>query len=732
MGQDGACLARTEALERGKKKRVVALGIVLAALVLAGLLLSARPAHAAELTVTNTDDSGPGSLREAITSANSNGQTDTIEFAPDVEGTVTLTGGELRITNDSEEEGLTIKGPGADKLAVSGNNASRVFRIDRGAKVAIEGLTVREGLPSDKVAGGIENSGTLALTDSTVSDNRADGAGGIYNSNDLTLTNSTVSGNEVRLIGAGIYSDTSRSGGTTTIRNSTISGNTASDGVGGGVLNISGRTVIENSTVTNNSASDSSGLGGGVVSLGSTEVRSSILSGNADGDAVYAGDTNPYASGGHNLVGSGNGAGTFIATGDQTGVSEPRLGPLAVNGGPNETHLPLDGSPAIDKGNSFGLTTDQRGETRPQDHPSIANASGGDGSDVGAVELAVSKLELSVSGVIATEGNSGTTDAAFQVRLSKPPIDPVTVEYATEDDTAAAPGDYADTSGTLTFAPGDVSEAVTVPVQGDTLDEFAEAFYLNLSNPVGASIADGSAAATIRDDDPTPSLSVDDVSVSEAGSGTTTARFTVSLSAPSGKVVLADYSTADGSARVADGDYAETSGTLTFRPGASTRTVSVPVNSDTASEQDEDFFLDLSGAQNATVADVQGEGTIKDAPPPADTTPPTVSVTPRNGAMGVSRKAQPTAMFSDEMDPDSLSASTVKLHQWNANKKKWQPVPAAVSVEAKTATLDPYPRNPSRLLGANKRYKVTITTGAKNMAGLPLDSTKSSTFTTRR
>jgi len=238
------------------------------------------------------------------------------------------------------------------------------------------------------------------------------------------------------------------------------------------------------------------------------------------------------------------------------------------------------------------------------------------------------------------------------VRLSKPHVDPVTVDYATEDDYAAAPGDYAETSGTLTFVPGDISEAVTVPVQGDTLDEFAEAFFLNLSNPVDASIADGSAAATIRDDDPTPGLSVDDVTVTEAASGTTTARFTVSLSAPSGKTVLADYSTADGTARVADGDYAESSGTLTFRPGATSRTVSVPVNSDAVSEPDEDFFLDLSGALNATLADGQGEGTVKDAPPPADTTAPDTRID--KGPSGLVNSRSASFEFSS---PDDASAT---------------------------------------------------------------------------
>ena len=686
---------------------------------------------------------GDCSLREAIKAANDNQAVDACPAGSatgeDAIGfdlgssatTITLdqTLGELDVT---DSVGLVIDAANAD-VTVSGNDTSRVFWIDRGAKAAIEGLTVRDGFDSDGVSGGIFNEGTLDLTDSTVTNNRGTNlGGGIYNYGELILTNSTVSDNEAGSNAGGIVND-GRGGGTTTIRNSTVSGNKAVQNTAGGIMNFSGTIVIENSTITNNSASDGRG---GVVSGGSTEVRSSILSDNTV-DVSYAGNTNPYSSGGHNLVGSGNAVGAFNATGDQKDVSDPGLGPLADNGGPTETHLPREASPAIDKGNSFGLTTDQRGETRPKDQPSIANASGGDGSDVGAVELESILLELSVSGVIATEGDSGTTNAVFDVSLSEPPVGPVTVDYATEGDTADAPGDYAETSGTLTFAPGDTSEAVAVPVQGDTLDEFAEAFFLNLSNPVGANIADGSAAATIRDDDPTPSLSVDDVSVTEAGSGTTTAGFTVSLSAPSGKLVLADYSTADGTARAADGDYAEASGTLTFRPGVTSRTVSVPVNSDTASEQDEDFFLDLSGAQNATVADVQGEGTIKDAPPSADTTPPTVKglvATNRTSAGVPGRKTNFKATFSEKMDTDTLTKSTFKLFKCPSTTSTnctTQVTRATVtpSADGLSATLNPFGKTAS-LLAKNTRYKAVLTTGVKDLAGNKLGTQEVSYFKT--
>ena len=104
-------------------------------------------------------------------------------------------------------------------------------------------------------------------------------------------------------------------------------------------------------------------------------------------------------------------------------------------------------------------------------------------------------------------------------------------------------------------------------------------------------------------------------------------------------------------------------------------------------------------------------------------------ITPDNRQTGVSRNIKPTATFSDEMAPASL-ATSAKLYRWNAKKRVWQRVPAAVGVDGETATLDPYPTDPSRLLAANKKFKVTFTTGAMNLAGTPMSNAKSWTFTT--
>src|SRR5439155_5841312 len=111
-------------------------------------------------------------------------------------------------------------------------------------------------------------------------------------------------------------------------------------------------------------------------------------------------------------------------------------------------------------------------------------------------------------------------------------------------------------------------------------------------------------------DDLQPTISINDVIVTEGNGGTTNAVFAVSLSSPSSQTITVNYATADGTATVADNDYQNTSGTVTFVPGQTTQTITVLVNGDTKFEPNETFQLVLSGASNATIADSQGIGTI--------------------------------------------------------------------------------------------------------------------------
>ena len=172
----------------------------------------------------------------------------------------------------------------------------------------------------------------------------------------------------------------------------------------------------------------------------------------------------------------------------------------------------------------------------------------------------------------------------------------------------------------MTFAPGETSQTVVVKVQGDLLDETDETFAVTLSNPTGASIADGSATGTITDDDGEPSLSIGDQSVTEGNSATTPMTFTVSLSAASGKTVVVNYSMTAGSASV-PGDVLDTSGQLTFAPGDTSETITVSVVGDVIDEPDEMFSLALASPQNASILTGTAVGTIVD-----DDDPPSVSI----------------------------------------------------------------------------------------------------------
>ena len=227
---------------------------------------------------------------------------------------------------------------------------------------------------------------------------------------------------------------------------------------------------------------------------------------------------------------------------------------------------------------------------------------------------------IAINDVTVTEGNAGTTNANFTVSLSVPSGMNVTVNYATANGTATQPADYTTTSGTLTFTPGQGTKTISVPVVGDVLDEIDETFVVNLSGPTNATIADNQGVATITDDDPAPSLTINDQSVTEGDAGTANMTFTVTASAVSAKTMTVAYATADGTA-TSPADYTLSTGTLTFNPGQLTRTFTVPIVGDTRDEFDETFVADLSSPVNATIADSQGVGTIVDNDPV-----PTVSV----------------------------------------------------------------------------------------------------------
>jgi hypothetical protein len=269
-----------------------------------------------------------------------------------------------------------------------------------------------------------------------------------------------------------------------------------------------------------------------------------------------------------------------------------------------------------------GDTTFEPNETFNVNLSNAVNATITDTQGVGTITNDDSQPAISIADTAVTEGNVGTTTAAFTVSLSNASSQTVTVNYATANDTASSASDYVATSGTATITAGQLSTTVNVTVNGDTTFEANEFFLVNLTSPTNATISDGQATGVINNDDaqPTISLSINDVSVTEGNAGTSAAGFTVTLSNASSQTVTVNYATADGTA-TAGSDYSAASGSVIFDPGQTSKPVSVTVNGDTTFEASETFNVNLSGATNATIADSQGVGTITN-----DDAQPTISI----------------------------------------------------------------------------------------------------------
>jgi len=318
------------------KTRIVPVLITL----LCAALASVQSTRAAVITVTNTNDSGAGSLRQALADANAG---DTINFSVTTPATITLTSGELMVNKS-----ITISGPTAGRLSVNGNAASDVFNIINGGfvgdtmAVTISNLTIMNGIPPSGYSGaGINNFYTA-----------------------LTITNSTISGNT----GDGVWNDS----GTLTIDNSTISGNSG-DGVDScECTSIDPPSAI---TITNSTLSDNSY---GIVAT--TFIAGRLTIGNTILKASRISAGLPTTSLGYNMSDDGGG-GVLTGPGDRINT-DPLLGPLQDNGGPTYTHALLCNSPAINAGNpSFTSPPDY--DQRGIGFPRVVNGR----IDIGAFEV---------------------------------------------------------------------------------------------------------------------------------------------------------------------------------------------------------------------------------------------------------------------------------------------------------------------------------------------------------
>jgi uncharacterized repeat protein (TIGR02543 family) len=427
------------------------------------------PVGAATYTVTNLDDSGPGSLRQAVLDANASFVSDTINFDSSLNGAITLTN-QITITDK-----LTINGSGADKITISGNKKVRIFFTD-GSGVIIQDLTLRDGLADhggaiynkqqltlnrlsmtgnaswwdggavynkgvltadhltvwengdradsndDCDSGcGIYNTGTLTITNSNFWKNKAESDGGaIWNDTNLTISNSFIGFNSAERHGGGIRS----SGGKFKLNNSTISDNTAQE-YGGGICTYRTNLTILNTTIAGNATVEA----GGGMDLNQTygTIGNSIVSGNAAGTggveidaAENKWDGKKFVSVGGNLFGVNGKTGvdsSFIPLDtDQTLAGE--LNTVVGEIGENEdwpyVRVLVSGSQAIDGGINelvpAELTTDQRGIGFPR----IV----GDRVDIGAFEAGGGAAPTAYPLTITTTGKGSVTSAPTGVTCS--------------------------------------------------------------------------------------------------------------------------------------------------------------------------------------------------------------------------------------------------------------------------------------------------------------------------
>jgi predicted outer membrane repeat protein len=325
----------------------------------------------------------------------------------------------------------TIDGSGL--ITLDGENLRQIFYVLNGASLTLMDLTLVDA--DAAIGGAIYNEGAVAIQNSTIQSSNAYGSGGaIYNLGTLSVDQSSLLNNSATLSGGAIYNNggvvtvthttfsvnsagsggaISQNGGMLTLSNSLLVGNVA-DTNGGGIHNFSDRMHLTNVTFAGNFADRGGGIdiasgatmtlthgtlyinradiGGGIFSEAGSSIRleNTIVATSLTRDGAFPSlncdnGGSPVQSLGHNM--SDDNSCNLAAAGDQPGVSDPKLGPLADNGGPTWTHMPLSGSPAIDGGQCVaGVTTDQRGLLRPA----------GAACDIGAVEAGAQLPQMAI------------------------------------------------------------------------------------------------------------------------------------------------------------------------------------------------------------------------------------------------------------------------------------------------------------------------------------------------
>ena len=242
------------------------------------------------------------------------------------------------------------------------------------------------------------------------------------------------------------------------------------------------------------------------------------------------------------------------------------------------------------------------------------NASISDGKGLGTIVDNDSPPTISINDATGVEGTGFASNhfVIFTLTLSAPSEKHIFADFSLTEGTASSNVDYLNVSNFASFQAGTVTTTIAVPLVPDNIFEPDETFSVNLSNPTNCTIADGLGLGTITNDDPQPIISITSSFRTEGAAGTSVnAQFNVLLSNPSSQTITVSFGTANGSA-TAGSDYVATSGTLTFNPGETSKSIPVQVTGDNIDETDETYVVNLSSPTNATIGAAQGVGTIGD------------------------------------------------------------------------------------------------------------------------
>ena len=331
--------------------------------------------------------------------------------------------------------------------------------------------------------------------------------------------------------------------------------------------------------------------------------------------------------------------------------------------------------------------------------------------------------------VAATDADAGETatgvtpnPGTFTLTRTSDLTKAITVNY-TLSGSATNGTDYSNLTGTVSFAAGVSSATVTVTPTDDNIFEVTETAVLTLTSGTGYILGTTSiATVNITDNDPQPTISINDVAVIEGNSGTTNATFTVTLSNPSSQPITVNYATADGTATTADLDYNAANATISFAPGEISKTVTVAVVGDTKSENPEAFTVNLSNVTNATITKATGVGTITNDDLPIITVAATDSdagetatgITPNPGAFTVTRNGDLTQAITVNY---TLSGSATNGTDYNS-------LPGTINFAAgdSTAIVTVTPTDDNIFEGTETAI-LTLATGT----GYALDVTNSAT-----